>query len=80
MLCEVIDANAHAPGDSRSTVDEMDQEGSGAGEFESNFPKVCILSFEVTGDLDCGLVSYSNFQVIPPDPHNFDGNHDGWDF
>jgi hypothetical protein len=28
-------------------------------------------------DLDCADVPYSNFAVLPPDPHNFDGDSDG---
>ena len=28
-------------------------------------------------DLDCGDIPYRRFAVRYPDPHNFDGNHDG---
>lgn len=28
-------------------------------------------------DLDCGDIPWRNFTVLPPDPHGFDGNHDG---
>jgi len=28
-------------------------------------------------DLDCGDISYRRFEVRPPDPHGFDGDHDG---
>jgi len=32
-------------------------------------------------DLDCGQIPYRNFRVIynvpDPDPHHFDGDHDG---
>lgn len=39
------------------------------------YPTVCIPS--PPPDLDCGDVPHRRFQVLPPDPHNFDGNHDG---
>jgi micrococcal nuclease len=28
-------------------------------------------------DLDCADVPYQNFEVLPPDPHGFDGDDDG---
>jgi len=28
-------------------------------------------------DLDCGDIPDRRFPVQPPDPHRFDGNHDG---
>jgi micrococcal nuclease len=28
-------------------------------------------------DLDCGEISFRRFQVLPPDPHGFDGDNDG---
>ena len=28
-------------------------------------------------DLNCGDVPDQGFEVLPPDPHNFDGNNDG---
>ena len=28
-------------------------------------------------DLNCGYVPYRKFNVLPSDPHNFDGNKDG---
>ena len=28
-------------------------------------------------DLDCADIPYRNFRVLPPDPHHFDGDHDG---
>jgi micrococcal nuclease len=36
---------------------------------------VCIPS--PPPDLDCGEISYRNFTVEEPDPHNFDGDDDG---
>jgi micrococcal nuclease len=28
-------------------------------------------------DLDCGDIAHRQFTVLPPDPHGFDGDHDG---
>ncbi len=39
------------------------------------YPDVCIPS--PPPDLDCGDIPYRNFRVLPPDPHNFDGDGDG---
>ncbi len=39
------------------------------------YPDVCISS--PPPDLQCSDVPYSHFRVLPPDPHNFDGNRDG---
>ncbi len=39
------------------------------------YPDVCIPS--PPPDLDCGDITYRNFVVLPPDPHNFDGDGDG---
>jgi hypothetical protein len=40
-----------------------------------SYPTVCIPP--PPPDLNCGDVPYQGFTVLPPDPHNFDGNHDG---
>lgn len=39
------------------------------------YPTVCIPP--PPPDLDCPDIPYTNFKVLPPDPHNFDGNGDG---
>lgn len=39
------------------------------------YPGVCIPS--PPPDLDCADVTFHNFQVLPPDPQNFDGDHNG---
>jgi len=39
------------------------------------YPDVCIPS--PPPDLNCGDVPYTNFRVLSPDPHRFDGNKDG---
>jgi hypothetical protein len=40
-----------------------------------SYPTVCIPP--PPPDLDCGDIRHRNFVVRPPDPHRFDGNHDG---
>jgi predicted phage tail protein len=39
------------------------------------YPTVCIPP--PPPDLDCGDIPYRRFTVLPPDPHNFDADHDG---
>ena len=42
---------------------------------DPSYPDMCIPSSPP--DLDCGDIQYSNFKVLPPDPHGFDGDKDG---
>ena len=42
---------------------------------DPSYPSVCIPPYPP--DLDCGDITYRRFQVLPPDPHQFDGNHNG---
>lgn len=42
---------------------------------EPSYPDVCIPF--ASRDLDCRDIPYRNFKVLPPDPHNFDGDMDG---
>ena len=42
---------------------------------DPSYPTVCIPP--PPPDLDCPDIPYRRFTVLPPDPHNFDGNHDG---
>ncbi|OAI44425.1 hypothetical protein AYO38_09720 [bacterium SCGC AG-212-C10] len=39
------------------------------------YPTVCIPP--APPDLNCKDIPYKRFQVLPPDPHDFDSNHDG---
>lgn len=39
---------------------------------DAAYPTVCIPP--APPDLDCGDIPYRRFQVLPPDPHRFDGN------
>jgi hypothetical protein len=50
--------------------------GGGGGGCDSSYPTVCIPS--PPPDLDCpDVLPLRNFVVRPPDPHGFDGDHDG---
>jgi hypothetical protein len=39
------------------------------------YPTVCIPP--PPPDLDCADITFRRFTVLPPDPHHFDGDHDG---
>jgi hypothetical protein len=43
---------------------------------DESYPSVCIPP--APPDLDCGDIPHGSFQVLPPDPHGFDGkDNDG---
>ena len=46
-----------------------------AANCDPSYPTVCIPP--PPPDLDCKDITYRRFKVLPPDPHHFDGNHDG---
>ena len=48
--------------------------GTGTG-CDPAYPTVCIPP--PPPDLDCKDITFRRFTVLPPDPHRFDGNHDG---
>jgi micrococcal nuclease len=47
----------------------------GGGACDASYPDVCIPPGPP--DLDCPEITHRNFRVVGPDPHRFDGNHDG---
>lgn len=49
--------------------------GENSGNCHPSYPDVCIAP--PPPDLDCPQIPYSNFRVLPPDPHRFDGDKDG---
>lgn len=49
--------------------------GTGGGNCSPSYPTVCIPP--PPPDLNCGDIQFRRFKVLPPDPHNFDGDHDG---
>jgi predicted flap endonuclease-1-like 5' DNA nuclease len=46
-----------------------------SGNCDPSYPTVCIPP--PPPDLDCGDIPFRRFKVLPPDPHNFDSDHDG---
>ena len=46
-----------------------------SGDCDPSYPTLCIPPG--SPDLDCGDITDRRFQVLPPDPHRFDGNEDG---
>jgi hypothetical protein len=46
-----------------------------SGGCDLAYPTVCIPP--PPPDLDCADIPYTNFVVLPSDPHSFDGNNDG---
>lgn len=46
-----------------------------SGSCDPSYPTVCIPP--PPPDLDCKDIPYRRFTVLPPDPHRFDGDHDG---
>jgi hypothetical protein len=46
-----------------------------AGNCDPSYPTVCIPP--PPPDLNCADVPYTNFKVLQPDPHQFDGDEDG---
>jgi hypothetical protein len=42
---------------------------------DAAYPSVCIPP--APPDLDCGDIAFRRFVVVAPDPHRFDGDHDG---
>ncbi len=48
---------------------------TGGGGCDPSYPDVCIPS--APPDLNCRHVQYTDFRVLQPDPHGFDGNGDG---
>jgi hypothetical protein len=49
--------------------------GGGTGNCDPSYPGVCIPP--PPPDLDCKDIPYRRFQVLAPDPHNFDNDGDG---
>jgi micrococcal nuclease len=49
--------------------------GQGSGACDPSYPGVCIPP--PPPELDCSDVRFDHFQVLPPDPHRFDGDGNG---
>jgi micrococcal nuclease len=48
---------------------------SGSSKCDPAYPTVCIPP--PPPDLDCSDVRFTSFEVLPPDPQHFDGDHNG---
>jgi micrococcal nuclease len=58
------------PGEGRG-----DGGGGNGNRDKASYPGVCIAPYPP--DLDCAEIGFTNFQVVQPDPHGFDGDSDG---
>ena len=65
---------ASVPAAPVAPVAPVAQAGPG-GNCDPSYPEVCITP--APPDLDCKDVQFRRFKVLAPDPHRFDGNHDG---
>lgn len=45
---------------------------------DPSYPDFCIPPASEVGDLDCADVGGTWFTVLPPDPHGFDADLDGY--
>jgi micrococcal nuclease len=45
---------------------------------DPSYPGFCIQPPSEVGDLDCADISGAWFTVLPPDPHYFDADQDGY--
>jgi hypothetical protein len=59
----------------RNTATIVPSSGGETGNCDPSYPGVCIPPRPP--DLDCPQVPYTNFTVLPPDPHGFDRDGDG---
>jgi len=71
QLTEPIQQQVPAPG--FEDVPEMIVELENT--CDSSYPDLCITPWPP--DLDCDQIQFSNFKVLPDDPHGFDGDNDG---
>ena len=58
-----------------SNTPQIPVSGGGTGDCDPSYPTVCIPP--PPPDLDCPDIPYRRFQVLPPDPHDFDREGDG---
>jgi hypothetical protein len=68
-------AGGQAPSDESSTTETTANTIDDVQVCDVSYPTLCIPPSPP--DLNCGDVVERNFPVRPPDPHGFDGDHDG---
>jgi len=71
MITEPVQQQVPAPG--FEDVPEMIVETENS--CDSSYPDVCIPPWPPA--LDCGEIQFTNFKVLPDDPHGFDIDKDG---
>lgn len=69
------DARSKGVGLWGSTLDATPEHPGRSGQCDHAYPSVCIPPYPP--DLYCADVSHRRFEVLPPDPHGFDGDRDG---
>ena len=63
------------PSDDSTTTSMITTDPPAQPECDPSYPTLCIPPD--APDLDCPEVPERNFPVLPPNPHGFDGDHDG---
>ena len=63
------------PGEPSPALSEIESPEAASALCDPAYPDVCIPL--PPPDLDCGDIPHTNFTVLPPDPHRFDGDEDG---
>jgi len=71
------ESQARASGEGMWSVCADPDVDDGEGNCDPAYPDVCIRPLNPGGDLDCADISHRRFLVLPPDPHNFDGDKNG---
>ena len=64
-----------APVENSSTVEQPATEETQETACDPSYPDMCILP--PPQNLTCDDIGARNFEVLPPDPHGFDGDNDG---
>ena len=65
----------HAPQQHFSYLFSLSPTHAQEANCDPSYPGVCIPPCRP--DLNCGDISDKKFEVLPPDPHGFDGEGDG---
>jgi hypothetical protein len=73
--CDVATSTTTTSSTSATTATSTTATTTTAANCDPAYPTVCIPP--PPPDLDCGDIPYTNFTVLPPDPHGFDADHDG---
>jgi micrococcal nuclease len=71
----LIAAEGRAKEDGRGCLGGGSESPISAGDCDPSYPDLCIPS--PPPDLECGEIQFRRFEVVPPDPHGFDGDQDG---